>query len=366
LDSRDARGVDPLDEAPAEVKATAGLDRDLGALEKYFEDDIPVTALVRPVHDSHVAYGRGDAAADGFGAGIQVKGINRIQHGTWKEEDSARGSNWREATNLANKVIRDLETGKLDGFEIWLATDNKSFSGCTNKGTSTSQQLFAVIVAMKLVVRKHSVFLHVIHVSGKRMIAMGYDGASRGDFETGVMTGNDIRQYLPLDKGAFDVAGESLRRWLKLWMGIEAGEPLSPEGWFTTGHRAGTHVWAPAPAAALDALEELSKSRMKRPFDVAHVILIPRLLYDEEWRRRFDKEVDFWFHMSTGEFWPNHCFEPLVVGICFKMRRDEPWLVRRAPSVVEFGRAMQKLSKSSNLEVGHHLRQFWGNPWGLP
>ena len=47
-------------------------------------------------------------------------------------------------------------------------------------------------------------------------------------------------------------------------------------------------------------LEELAQLRHKRPFEVSHVVLIPRLLWDEEWRNRFEKEVDIWFILHNG------------------------------------------------------------------
>jgi hypothetical protein len=72
-------------------------------------------------------------------------------------------------------------------------------------------------------------------------------------------------------------------------MGKDYAPPLTPEGWFDRGHLPGVHVWAPPPAAALIALKELARSRHKRPFEVSHVVLIPRLLWDEEWRNRLEK-----------------------------------------------------------------------------
>ena len=83
-------------------------------------------------------------------------------------------------------------------------------------------------------------------------------------------------------------------------MGAEYAEPLTPEGWLLTGHAPGTHVWAPPPAAAHYALKQVAQARLKRPYTTTHVILIPRLLYREEWQARFEKETDIWFAMSTG------------------------------------------------------------------
>jgi hypothetical protein len=91
---------------------------------------------------------------------------------------------------------------------------------------------------------------------------------------------------------AWDVAGGVLADWCKSWMGQDYAPPLTPEGWFERGHLPGVHVWAPPPAAALISLRELARSRHKHPFEVSHVVLILRLLWDEEWCNRFKKEVD--------------------------------------------------------------------------
>ena len=71
-------------------------------------------------------------------------------------------------------------------------------------------------------------------------------------------------------------------------MGTDFSTPLTPEGWFWQGHMPGVHVWAPPPAAALTILAELSASRLKQPYDVTHVFICLRLLWQEEWQRLFE------------------------------------------------------------------------------
>ena len=127
------------------------------------------------------------------------------------------------------------------------------------------------------------------------------------------------------------------------------------------------HVWAPPPAAALEALKQLARSRLKRPGLVTHVVLIQRLLYQEEWRRRFEREVDFWFTLAPGDVWPHSAFEPLLVGIYFPISRTYPWLVRQQHNqVVEAGRQLSQMSKESHLQVGNYLRKLWASPRPVP
>jgi hypothetical protein len=78
-------------------------------------------------------------------------------------------------------------------------------------------------------------------------------------------------------------------------MGKNFVPPLTPLGWFEDGYRPGVHLWTPLQGAALIALKELARSWHKRPLEVTHVVMIPRLLWDEEWRSCFEKEMDFWF-----------------------------------------------------------------------
>ena len=71
------------------------------------------------------------------------------------------------------------------------------------------------------------------------------------------------------------------------------------------------------PGAAIIALKELAWSHHKRPSKVTNVVIIPRLLWEEEWRSWFEKEVDFWFILHNGAVWPHSAFKPLLVGILF-------------------------------------------------
>ncbi len=97
------------------------------------------------------------------------------------------------------------------------------------------------------------------------------------------------------------------------------------------------------------------------------MVIIPRLLYQEEWRGRFEKEVDLWFILYPGSAWPHVAFEPLMIGIRFPLSRSFPWeLKQERDRVVEIGRALSKMSKDSHVRVGHYLRQLWSCPRSLP
>jgi hypothetical protein len=200
------------------------------------------------------------------------------------------------------------------------------------------------------------------------MIACGVNGLSQGNYDAGVSLGIGIRQFMPLHLLAWDIAGNNLAHWCKSWMGTDYTPLLTPEGWFEAGHQPGVHIclWVPPLAAALIALKELARSRHKRPSKVTHVVMIPQLLWDEEWQSRFENEVDLWFILHNGTVWPHFAFEPLLVGISFAIlppSRSFPWQVKQERTrVVELGCCLSQMSKSGDLRVQDYLRKQWHMP----
>jgi len=217
--------------------------------------------------------------------------------------------------------------------------------------------------------------IHVIHISGKRMIAQGTDGCSRGSLMEGVMAGEDMLTFVDLARSAME-RSPRLLRWLRSWTSQPLLEPLTPEGWFEEGHGITggvfdrhnvwmpTHskkdlmfLWAPPPAVADAALEELLKARHKRT-DLFHVVVIPRLM-TPRWRRLFNKACDFSFIVSPGSsFWPADMLEPLWVGIILPFFPCRPWSLKRVPLLVEMGRDLRALLETSEADAGNLLRKL--------
>ena len=69
-------------------------------------------------------------------------------------------------------------TGMLDGAEVFMFTDNSTTEAAFWKGTSHSKKLCELVLRLKELEMAHGMILHVIHVSGKRMIKSGIDGLS--------------------------------------------------------------------------------------------------------------------------------------------------------------------------------------------
>ena len=96
---------------------------------------------------------------------------------------------------------------------------------------------------------------------------------------------------------------------------------------------------------------------------MTHLFICPRLLWQEEWRRRFEKEMDFWFMLNPGLAWPHANFEPLLVGISFPVTTNMPWLVRQLrEQVVEASRTLSQVSKTCHIRVRDYLRKLWPHP----
>ena len=354
---------------PAFTRISSELLDHAKALLRLFASESPLMVPIRPTDAHKLRYVVGDASAEGFSIATQYPDLTlKTRDGLWEDEFAEGGSNLREAMNFCNHLLQEIRADEHDGCVIWAATDNDVWSHVWHKGMSTTKHLFNMAVDLRIEAQAHEVYLNVFHISGDRMIATGIDGRSRGNLDAGVSLGYDMRKFIPLNKGAFELAGPLLETWCRSWMRDDFIPPLEPIHWFWKGHKPGVHVWAPPPAAALIALKQLAKSRQKRPHHVTHVFLCQRLLWQEEWSRRFQKETDVWFMLHPGTFWPHHLFEPLLVGISFPMsnREQGPWLVRqKRDQVVDVGLALSKMSKTCHFQVGDYLRKLWAHPWDI-
>ena len=369
--------------------AVPRLIEDVKALLKLTDFELPPLRVVRPSMVVSVFYGFGDASGKEFGGTISAnyncaEALSDIQEGkdglrfrvgVWNAEERLESSNYKELCNLVEFTEKEAERGRLKNCEYFLFTDNSTAESCYYRGTSSSKILHALVLRLRLLEMNYSMLIHIIHVSGTRMIAQGTDGCSRGSLLEGVMAGADMLSFIDLAKTSVE-RHPPLLDWVRSWTGLEDLEPLTPEGWFEEGHgiiggekdKHGVWIpkhcpgnklflWAPQPAVADAVLEELLKSRHKRK-DLFHVVLMPRLM-TPRWRRLFNKACDFTFVVPPNcSFWPAHMFEPLWVGILLPFTHHRPWCLKRAPLLVELGRDLRQMLPSSEEDAGDLLRKL--------
>ena len=230
-------------------------------------------------------------------------------------------------------------THKLSGCEILCFTDNTTAEAAFWKGTSKSPKLFELVLRLRKLEMSHDLILHVIHVSGRRMIAQGTDGLSRADHSEGVMKGTQkMEEFMPLHEDAFFRSPE-LRKFVEEVVQPLDASFLSPEGWFDEGHGTGNYVWTPPPAAADVVVEQLGRARHKRP-ESMHLVVVPRVMTGL-WRRHMTRGSDFYFKIDWPDIWPlKSQFEPLLIFVCLPYRSANPRLEERERLLETFRRSL--------------------------
>jgi hypothetical protein len=360
------------DPPPVKIKGVPRLLRDLAAIAAMLSSSTPPLVNVRCAIVFAIIYGFADASGKGFGSTVLGKDGTRYRIGLWDKDTEDETSNFREFENVVESLEEEAAKGSLQGAEIYLCTDNSTVEAALYRGTSSSEKLFALVVRVRTLELKHQARFVVSHVSGKRMMAEGTDGTSRGHFKEGVSIGENMLTFLPWNESAFERT-KLLEPWLLAWMPPKT-EVLTPEGWFTRGHDQlggafdrhgfwqhqivpGSFIWAPPPAAADVALEELRKARIKRQ-DSTHFFVCSRLL-TPEWLKQLWKTADIIFQVPPGSpGWPVDMFEPLTIGIVFPFLPHRPWQLRGTPKMFHLVRQVRKMFKEEVVDGRDFLRKL--------
>ena len=357
------------------VRAVNRMRKDVLALGNLFKDIEPPLRLVRGKKIYIVKYGFGDASGTGFGASwLDPKGSISYRYGTWGDDAQIQSSNYRELRNLVDTLEHLSESNEMKGVEMFIFTDNSVAEAAFHKGNSSSKLLFELILRLTRMELTQKMKLHLIHVAGTRMIAQGADGLSRGNMLEGVMKGDSMLSFVPLNKSALEVQPE-LEDWIRSWLpSTNHIEILRPEDWFVKGHdihgytpnvdgvhvpiiNTGTYIWSPPPAAADVAIQELRKARHKRHKSL-HVFICPRLM-KPLWFKQAYKAADMIFDLKAGHpYWQSDRHEPLIVAVCFPYLRHKPWQLRNSNlihGVVRILRSLWEDPEESGVSVMREL-----------
>ncbi len=160
----------------AKVRIAPRLLSDIRALERIFLLDVPPLRQVRPSSTTVPSYMFGDASGAGFGSSIQASGNLHYIHGQWHHRYCSESSRYRELVNLINAITNFSNNGLLDNTELFVFTDNSVAESAFFKGTSSSKKLFELMLSLRELQMHKGLVLHMVHVSGKRMISQGTDG----------------------------------------------------------------------------------------------------------------------------------------------------------------------------------------------
>ena len=357
---------DPIPDvdAPSRVKPVIRLDNDLKALRALFEGDEPKQIPIRLAKTGWVGYGLGDASGNGFGGVLQIGNTLNFQYGQWSSEISEKSSNYRELRNLVETLESLYLKGKLSNCEIFLLTDNIVADYAFYKGSSSSKHLFELILRLRILEMKGSLIIHLIHISGKRMIESGVDGLSRGDITKGVMRGEDILTFVPLNLGA-DERSPAVIEWVQSWWTGELPlHHMSPDDWYDKALDKGNYLWTPPPAAADAAIEQLCRN-VHLHEGGCHIVLIPRLM-TAMWRKQLGKVSDIIVTMPFDNIvWNSLEYEPLILSVILPFHSCAPWKLKTSKYVEGCERNLRKMWKN-DFSVGRNLlRKLLDTTWSL-
>jgi hypothetical protein len=76
-------------------------------------------------------------------------------------------------------MARAAQEGRLDGYELFIYTDNHTSEGAYSKGTAKSWVLFEFISMLYQLKMYFDFILHVIWIAGRRMIQQGTGALSQ-------------------------------------------------------------------------------------------------------------------------------------------------------------------------------------------
>jgi hypothetical protein len=289
---------------PAMVEPVERYLRDLECLVKLTSTSEPPHQLY-PAQRQSAFFVVGDASGKGKGnTVIEQYGVD-YESGAWNLEWREKSSNCREAENLTDQLERLVASGSLHNHAVFLITDNSSFKGAYYKGHSPSRQLSEIVFQVHKAERDEGFILHVIHISGKWMKALGVDGLSQGDLTERMMGGQDPLSYTPFHLGADERSNGLVGTWVQSWWRTKreaefGGLPLTQvteDNMFKLWDLKAARLWMRPPSAMEVALELLCEDRLTHP-QWPHVFVVPRLMTHLS-RKDLTKNADLLFTVPT-------------------------------------------------------------------
>jgi hypothetical protein len=294
---------------PDTVLPVPRLRDDLQGLLTLLQFETPPRRAIRSAGVMLALYGFGDLSGAGFGSTVTSDEGVHYRYGVWGDDPAGESSNYRELFNLTETASEHIQTLRFSHL------------------TQLIQQVE-----------------HEAHSS--TMTAC----------EFYLFTDNAVALIILQPKGWF-VQGHGLSSWARNPDGVHLPVVTSAVGT--------TFLWAPPPAAASVAIEQLSFSRLKRPH-LTHIFICPRLM-THMWRKQLCKVADLVFTLPAGRrplVWPASMFEPLIIGVILPYLSYPPWSRRSTAAILEVGSQLSSLWSSPQGDEWLVLRQLWDSPGG--
>jgi hypothetical protein len=192
---------------------------------------------VRPTKEAVVIYKFGDASGCGFGSSLLVKDKILYKSGQWNKQHSVETSNYRELSNFVYFIEEAHQSGLLHNTELFVFTDNSMAEAAFFKGTSSSKKLFQLVLRLQCLQMHGNLIIHFIHVAGKRMMAQGTDGFSRGVDTEGIMNGSSFLSFVPLNETVLERQPQPITSWVESWFGVHGSFAwITPNDWYHNAH----------------------------------------------------------------------------------------------------------------------------------
>jgi hypothetical protein len=330
---------------------------DLKVLIQLTEAEAPSLRRVRAIRKAQILYGFGDASGSGFGWCIDFGDGVRYELGEWCDKIQEASSNYRELQNLVNAMLRAAQEWRLDGCELLLYTDNKTAEGSFFWRTAKTRALFELFVTLYKLQMQFDFILHLVWISGTRMIQQGTDGLSGGEKNILATCGMSLGGMVHLHLSA-TAQSAMLEDWIRGWADTGRQLEVLELGVVHLGSPTGI-LWMVSGAGRSGCGHHFCDALHKRP-SCFHVFSTP-LLMTNRWSKQLLKATDVYFYLKAENMiWNNSQHEPHGIFISLPLSRNEPWRLRRTKTVVDMESSLQELPPDDFLQKGNILRKFLG------
>jgi len=249
----------------------------------------------------------GDGSGTGTGGTYEDQGATgplpnmETWMGVWTSHVHHFSSNWRELRTLLRTLERLRGRPGLYRVTVFYFTDNLVTYYIVQGGSSSSPELHALIMAIKLLELELQVHLEVIHVPGLLMIKEGGDELSRGLW----LSAARLRRSSLIESSQALAAApfsHALVQWAVHCIGLPPWTPYhhiaSLDPWLFHEIHGRLTVWTPTPEMARQSIASFLDVWVEDASTTSAIFLVPRIM-QRDWRN-ISRHV-----LDLGETYPS-------------------------------------------------------------